>query len=167
MNFAIAAGHEQTAQAAAEILKSGGNAVDAAIAALLMTWVAEPCLSSAGGGGFALVRTANGDTKLFDFFCQTPKARRPMSEVDFFPVVVNFGDAQETFHVGKGATATPGAVAGVFTLHQQYGSLPMRELVQPAITAAKEGVQVKDFQRFSFQLLEPILRLSEHGQKRF
>lgn len=164
MNFAIAAGHERTAQAASEILKLGGNAIDAAIAALMMTWVAEPCLSSAGGGGFALVRTTNGDAKVFDFFCQTPKKRRPMSEVDFFPVIVNFGDAQETFHVGKGATAMPGAVAGIFALHQQHGSLPMHVLAQPAILAAKEGMPVKDFQRFSFQLLAPILKLSKHGE---
>lgn len=164
MNFAIAAGHERTAQAASEILKLGGNAIDAAIAALMMAWVAEPCLSSAGGGGFALVRTANGDAKVFDFFCQTPQKRRPMSEVDFFPVLVNFGDAQETFHVGKGATAMPGAVAGIFALHQQHGSLPMHELAQPAILAAKEGVPVKDFQRFSFELLAPILKLSKHGE---
>lgn len=165
MNFAIAAGHEQTAQAAADILRSGGNAIDAAIAALVMTWVAEPCLSSAGGGGFALVRTAEGDAKLFDFFCQTPKRKRPLSEVDFFPVVVNFGDAKETFHVGKGATAVPGAVAGVFALHRQFGSMPMRDLFAPAIQAAKEGVQVNDFQQFSFRLLEPILKLSERGRQ--
>lgn len=167
MNFAIAAGHERTAQAAADILQSGGNAIDAAIAALIMTWVAEPCLSSAGGGGFAQVLTANGDAKLFDFFCQTPRHRRPLSEVDFFPVVVNFGDAQETFHIGKGATAVPGAIAGAFALHERYGTIPMQELAAPAIEAAKNGVLVTDFQQFTFRLLEPILERSERGQALF
>ncbi len=165
MNFAIAAGHERTAQAAADILQSGGNAIDAAIAAMIMTWVAEPCLSSAGGGGFAQVLTAQGDTKLFDFFCQTPRHRRPLSEIDFYPVVVNFGDAQETFHIGKGSTAVPGAIAGAFALHERYGTIPMQELAAPAIEAAKNGIIVTDFQRFTFRLLEPILERSERGKQ--
>lgn len=167
MNFAIAAGHQGTAQAAADILQAGGNAIDAAVAALIMSWVTEPCLSSAGGGGFAQVLTANGDAKLFDFFCQTPKQQRPLSEVDFFPVIVNFGDAQETFHIGKGATAVPGAIAGAFALHEQYGTLPMRELVAPAMEAASDGVVVNDFQQFTFRLLEPILERSADGQALF
>ena len=52
--YAISAGHEETARAAEMILEEGGNAIDAAIAAFVASWVAEPCMSSAGGGGFAL-----------------------------------------------------------------------------------------------------------------
>lgn len=167
MNYAIAAGHDCTAQAAAEVLRAGGNAVDAAIAAYLMSWVAEPLMSSGGGGAFALVFTEKGEANLFDFFCQTPRQKRPLSEVNFFPVEIDFGDTREVFHVGLGATAVPGAVAGVFALHQHYGSMPMIELVQPAIKAAKEGVVVNNFQHFDFDLVKPIINLNKRAQSIF
>lgn len=167
MNYAIAAGHDCTAQAAVEVLRAGGNAIDAAIAAYLMSWVAEPLMSSGGGGAFALVFTEKGDAKLFDFFCQTPRHKRPLPEVNFFPVEIDFGDIRETFHVGLGATAVPGAVAGVFALHQHYGSMPMKVLVQPAIQAAKDGVVVNDFQHFDFDLVKPIINLNERAKTIF
>lgn len=159
MKGSISAGHKATAEAAAEILRIGGNAVDAAIAAFFASFVAEPCMSSAGGGAFANV-LFNGQPLLYDFFCQTPKYKRPVSEVDFFPITVDFGDTTEDFYVGQGAVAVPGAIAGVFALHQDFGSIPMRELVQPAIALAKDGVAIVPFQHLDFELLEPILRVS-------
>lgn len=161
MNTGIAAGHEETARAAADVLQAGGNAVDAAIAAFFMSWVAEPCMSSAGGGAFALVAMEGEPIVLYDFFCQTPRQKRPPHESDFFPVTVDFGDTREVFHVGKGATAVPGAVAGIFALHRRYGTMPMTDLVQPAAAAAKNGVIVNDFQHFDFDLVKPILELHE------
>lgn len=167
MNSAIAGGHELTAQAAQDILQAGGNAVDAAIAAFLMTWVAEPCMSSAGGGAFAMVCMDGKTPVLLDFFCQTPGYKRPLAEIDFFPVTIDFGDEQEVFHVGKGSSAVPGAVAGVFALHERFGTIPMRELAQPAIEASKQGVVVNDFQHFDFDLVSPILKLDKRGEEVF
>lgn len=167
MNIAIAAGHELTAGAAADILKAGGNAVDAAIAAFMMTWVAEPCMSSAGGGAFAMVAMDGQPVQLFDFFCQTPRYKKPLSDINFFPVTIDFGDTQEVFHVGKGATAVPGAVAGMFELHRRYGTIPMRELAQPAIDAAKGGVVVNNFQHFDYDLVSPILQLNKRTREIF
>lgn len=163
----IAAGHKVTANAAKLILEAGGNAVDAAIAAFLCSWVAEPCMSSGGGGAFALVMMQEKEIKLFDFFCQTPKNKRPVSEVDFFPIVVDFGETKEIFHIGRGSIAVPGAIAGVFSLHEHYGTIPIKELVQPAIQVAREGVIVNDFQYLDFELLEPILRQDEKSQSLF
>lgn len=167
MQYGVSGGHELTVQAAEDILKAGGTAVDAAIAAFVMTWVAEPCMSSAGGGGFAMAFHKGEAPVLFDFFCQTPLKRTPPEKLDFFPVEVDFGDTFETFYVGKGSTAVPGSVAGIFAMHQQFGRIPMTDLVQPAIDAAKNGVLINRFQQFDFQLLEPILRLNEHGQLLF
>jgi len=167
MNDAIAGGHGLTAQAAQDVLRAGGNAVDAAIAAFLMTWVAEPGMSSAGGGAFAMVCLDGEPAVLYDFFCQTPQRKRPLADVDFFPITIDFGDEQEVFHVGKGASAVPGAVAGVFALHERYGTMPMRELAQPAIEAAKQGVVVNDFHHFDFELVSPILRLDKRGEEIF
>lgn len=167
MNTAIAAGHELTVQAADDVLRAGGNAVDAAIAAFLMTWVAEPCMSSAGGGAFAMVCLDKQPAILYDFFCQTPHYKRPISEIEFFPITIDFGDEKEVFHVGKGASAVPGAVAGAYELHRRYGTISMRELVQPAIDAAKRGVTVNGFQHFDFDLVSPILKLDPRGRAIF
>jgi len=167
MKYAVAAGHKLTADAAVEILKAGGNAVDAAIAAFLVSWVAEPCMTGGGGGAFATLFTETGRPVLFDFFCQTPLKKRPLEEVEFFPVEVHFSDLTEVFHVGKGSTAVPGNVAGVFALHQYFGRMAMEELVQPAIEHAKNGVVVNEFQRLDFELLHGILELDERGKEIF
>lgn len=155
----ISAGHQITAQAASEILKIGGNAVDAAIAAFFASFVAEPCMSSAGGGAFANV-LFDGKVRLYDFFCQTPRQKRPVSAINFFPVTVDFGDATEDFYVGHGSVAVPGAIAGMFALHKDFGSIPMRELVQPAMAFAKNGIELVPFQALDLKLLEPIFRIS-------
>ena len=141
MSFAVSAGHQKTAEAAALMLESGGNAFDAGIAAFFASCVAEPCMSGAGGGAFANVFTAKGESMIFDFFCQTPMHKKAASEVDFYPITVNFGTATEIFHVGKGSTGVPGAIAGMYDLHEKLGSMPMRELVQPAMDLAKNGVR--------------------------
>lgn len=164
MSYAISAGHQRTLEAAESILTSGGHAVDAAIAAFLMSWVAEPCMSSAGGGGFAQVFFDRNPPVVFDFFCQTPQQKPPADEMDFFPVTVDFGAAKEVFHVGRGSTAVPGSVAGVFALHQHFGKIPMKELAQPAISAAKSGVVVNEFNHYVHQLLKAILDLHPTGR---
>lgn len=165
--FAVAAGHEETVKAASDILKAGGNAFDAAIAAYIVSWIAEPVMAGAAGGAFANLRTKEGDTFLLDFFCQTPKQKKLAQAVDFFPVEVDFGTATEVFHVGKGSSAVPGSVAGVFALHERLGSMPMRALVQHAIELGKNGVLVNDFQYLDFQLLEAILRLDPKADSIF
>jgi len=83
---AVAAGHEETARAAADILRAGGNAFDAAVAAVAAACVAEPVLASLGGGGFLLAYRADApdDTIFYDFFTQTPKQRRPMAKTEFY-----------------------------------------------------------------------------------
>ncbi len=154
----VSAGHKVTAETAIEILNAGGNAYDAAIGALLASFVAEPCMSSAGGGGFLLAHTAKGKNLLFDFFCQTPKSKKPLNTLEFFPVELNFGDAKETFHIGAGSIAVPGSVAGIFDIHKNLCTIPLSTLAQPAIKLAKEGVPVDDFQHYDFVLLENIIR---------
>ncbi len=152
----VAAGHPRTAEAAAEVLRAGGNAFDAAIAGFFMACVVEPVLASLGGGGFVLARDTRGVTRVFDFFTQTPGIRRATSDLDFYPVVVDFGSAQQEFHVGLGACAVPGCVRGMFDVHRQLGRLPMRELVQPAVAAARDGITVNAFQAYIFTLVHPI-----------
>lgn len=158
MQQAISAGHENTLAVAKEILLAKGNAFDAAIAAHLAMFIAEPCMASAGGNGFALTRTSKGDIHFFDFFCQTPIHKKKLSGLDFYPVEIDFGSDSEIFHVGLGSAAVPGSIAGVFEMHRRFGTIPMKELVEPAIQLAKEGVPLDTFQAFDFKLLEPIFR---------
>jgi gamma-glutamyltranspeptidase / glutathione hydrolase len=119
----IAAGHEKTAEAGIEMLHNGGNAFDAAVAAILASFVAEPALTSAAGGGFLLAHTQDNQNILFDFFAQTPRQKRNLDEINFYPVEVNFGDAVQEFHIGLGSMAVPGNLAGVFHVHKTSNSL--------------------------------------------
>ena len=83
----VAAGHELTAKAAAEILEDGGNAFDACVAGLYMTFVAEAVFASPGGGGFLMARRAgSGKIALYDFFAQTPKQKRHERDIEFYPI---------------------------------------------------------------------------------
>lgn len=156
MRGAVAAGHSRTAETAAEILRAGGNAFDAAIAGFFSSCVCEPALASLGGGGFLLARDESGSTKVFDFFTHSPRTRTVDYAIDFYPVTVDFGSAQQEFHIGLGSCATPGAVSGVSTVHELLGRLPMAELVQPALEMARDGIEVQRFQAYLLELLTPI-----------
>ncbi|MEM9205044.1 MAG: gamma-glutamyltransferase [Pseudomonadota bacterium] len=159
---AVAAGHRLTADAALTILRDGGNAVDAAIAALWMACVCEPVLASPGGGGFAMVGQAGRPDKdrLLDFFVETPHFRDP-SDLDIQDVSVDFGTATQDFRVGAGTSAVPGMGPGLFQLHQDLGSIPMPRLAEPAIYAAREGVRVTDYQEQLFKIIAPIFTATE------
>ncbi len=160
----VAAGHPLTAAAGAEILAQGGNAFDGAISATLAAWFTEPVLTSPGGGGFLLARSAQGTACLFDFFAHTPRQRRSEPELDFYPIHANFGDAVQEFHVGLGSVAVPGAIAGLFHVHQRLGRLPMAAIAAPALRYGREGVVVNDFMAYCFELLRPILTATPTAQ---
>ncbi|MEC4802670.1 MAG: gamma-glutamyltransferase [Jaaginema sp. PMC 1079.18] len=157
-NGIIAAGDRGTVNAGQMILDAGGNAFDAAIAAMLASFVVEPTLTSAGGGGFLLARTCQGENILFDFFSQTPRHKKSTEAIDFYPIEVNFGDAIQQFHIGLGAMAVPGAIAGAVRIHQSLGRLPFSVVAEPAIHYAEKGFQLSKFQDLCInQLLSPIL----------
>ena len=153
---AIAAGNPETAAAAATVLENGGNAFDAALAALCAACITEPVLASLGGGGFLLARREGGEPVLYDFFAQTPRERRPGDDVDFFPIVADFGTAQQEFHIGMGSIATPGMVKGLFAVHRQLGSMPMARIVEPAVALARNGVPFHPLQAYIFEIVSPI-----------
>jgi gamma-glutamyltranspeptidase/glutathione hydrolase len=155
---AVAAGHDKTAEAAALMLREGGNAFDAVLAALCSACVAEPVLASLGGGGFLLARPADAEPVLYDFFVQTPRRKRALSEVDFRPIMADFGDAQQEFHIGLGAAATPGVVKGLFLIHRELCRLPLEMLLHPARELAGAGTEVNRLQHYIATIVEPILR---------
>ncbi len=154
---AVAAGHGATAAAAAEVLRAGGNAFDATLAGLLAACVAEPLLASLGGGGFLLAQPAEGEARLYDFFSQTPRRKRPEAELDFYPIITDFGTATQEFHIGMASTAVPGVVRGLFAAHRDLGRMPMARLVEPAAALARDGVRVSRFQAYVAHILGSIV----------
>jgi gamma-glutamyltranspeptidase/glutathione hydrolase len=164
---AVAAGHPATAQTAAAVLKDGGNAFDAAIAALLAACVCEPVLASPGGGGFMMVKPAGGKAELIDFFCDTPLNKRPAEAVEFAGVFADFGTIRQPFHIGLGSTATPGMLTGLQLAADRHACLAMSDLAAPAVALAAEGVAVTEFQAFLFQVVSPILTWTEEARALF
>ncbi len=163
----VAAGHEATARAAMDILEAGGNAFDAAVAAGFAASAAEPVLTSLGGGGFLLAHSGEGIERLYDFFVQTPRRLAPIAELDFHPIQADFGPTTQEFHIGLGAIAVPGTVAGLFAVQQDLGRLSMQEVLEPALRLCREGVVISAFQEYLFQVVGPIYRATEEARKVF
>ncbi len=158
MRGVVAAGNPHTAEAAAEILRAGGNAIDAACAAALATFSAEPLLSSAGGAGLALIAKKGEAPRLVDFFSRSPGlGGTAPAKADFEAVEIDFGSALQTFHVGRGSAAMPLALPGIASAVQHFGALPLAHVVAPAARMAKEGVPLTREGADVFALLWPIL----------
>ncbi|RMG58638.1 MAG: Gamma-glutamyltranspeptidase [Gammaproteobacteria bacterium] len=164
---AVAAGHRLTADAATEVLAAGGNAFDALISALWTACVVEPVLCSPGGGGFLMARPEGRQAAVLDFFVQTPRRRRPVDELDFHEVIADFGTDQQAFHIGLGSIATPGFVRGLFEMQRRLGSMPMRELVAPAVQHAREGVALDALQAYIFSIVAPIYLATDEARAVF
>lgn len=165
---AISAGHKLTAEAGAEILRDGGNAYDAMVAALLASTVVEPVFSSLGGGGCLMAHAANSETSiLYDFFVSAPNNKRSEADLDFHAIHAEFGPARQEFHIGYGATAIPGFVPGLFAIHRDLCSLPMSRLAEPAIRTAREGVVLTKFQAYLFTVVTPILTNLDQAARYF
>ncbi len=162
---AIAAGDQHTTEAGAEILKAGGNAFDACIAATFMSFAASSSITSAGGGGFYLAYPAKGQPQLYDFFVQTPVRKRRENEIDFKSVEVNFGDKTQEFHMGMGSVATPGNIAGLFETHKNLGKLPMTEIMAPVLDRMKKGIKIHQQTKYQIDILTPILTHTENGRR--
>ena len=161
MRGAVAAGHPLTAQAGADVLAAGGNAVDAAVGAALVSWVAESPLTGPGAGGFMLVHRARDcSTRVFDFFVAVPGLGldgRDLAEMD--RVDVDFsGSSTQIFHIGAASAAVPGAAIGLEEAHRSFGSLPWHDLFQPAIALARNGVELNKGQAYLHAILDLILR---------
>jgi gamma-glutamyltranspeptidase/glutathione hydrolase len=164
---AIAAGHPLTAEAAAQVLRAGGNAFDAAVAAGFASAMTEPGLTSLGGGGFIVARTAEKDEVLFDFFVDTPGRGRAKqaAQPHFFPVTVSFGASEQDFNVGLASVAVPGNLKGYLHVHRRLGRLPLADVVAPAVDLARNGVRVTRHQAYLLTLLTPILTHAEEGRQ--
>ena len=164
----VAAGHPLTAEAGARVLREGGNAVDAAIAAVLTSWTAEPLLSGPGAGGYLLVAGAGERPALLDFFVGAPGAGAdPAARGELLPVDVAFGSVVQVFHVGAASCGVPGTPAGLTEAARRWGSVALAELAAPAASLARAGVALNRAQAYVFEILAPILLSSPEARALF
>jgi gamma-glutamyltranspeptidase/glutathione hydrolase len=154
----VAAGHPLTAEAGAGILRAGGNAVDAALAALLASFMTEPLLTGLGAGGYMLVAPPGGEPVLLDFMVEAPgHGADPARRAPLDAIVVDFGDAVQKFHIGASSCGVYGVPAGVAEAARRFARLPLAQLAEPAVALARDGVVVNHQQAYLWQLLEPIV----------
>jgi gamma-glutamyltranspeptidase/glutathione hydrolase len=167
----VAAGHPLSAEAGAAALRAGGNAVDAALAAMLTSFAAEPLLSGLGAGGYMLVAPARdrsalwatgGEPVLLDFFVEVPgRGADTAQRAELVPVDVSFGDAVQLFNAGAASVGTYGMPRGICAAAERFGRIPLAELVAPAAALARAGVPLNAAQAYVVEILEGICTLTD------
>ncbi len=166
----VAAGHPVTAQAGARVLREGGNAVDAALAAMLASFAAEPLLTGLGAGGYMLVAGGGQQPALLDFFVQAPsrpgdasgpasgEGTHAVAPAELQAVDVSFGDAaQQVFHIGPASCGVYGVPAGVCEAASRWGTVPLADLAAPAARLARDGVALNHGQAYVAEILADLL----------
>src|SRR5216684_5369052 len=130
----VASVHRLASRAGVQMMKAGGNAVDAAIAVGFALAVVHPQAGNLGGGGFMLIRMADGKTHFVDYREKAPAAATANMYLDVRGNVI--ADASI---VGYKAIAVPGSVAGLVYALKKYGKLPLEHILAPAIKLARDG----------------------------
>ncbi len=154
----VAAGHPLSAEAGAAALRAGGNAVDAALGAMLVSCVCEPLLTGLGAGGYMLVAHPELDPVLLDFFVESPgRGTPPAIQAELIPIEVSFGDALQVFNVGPASVGTFGVAAGICEAARRFGRLALAELVAPAAQLARAGVEMSRGQAYVAEILAGIV----------
>jgi gamma-glutamyltranspeptidase/glutathione hydrolase len=139
LNGMVVSSDSLATQVGVEILKKGGNAVDAAVAVGFALAVTYPQAGNIGGGGFMVIRMANGETVTIDF---REKAPMKASENMFLDGNGNF--VPEKSQVGHLSVGVPGSVAGLLLALEKYGTMSRREVLEPAIELAEKGFIVNE-----------------------
>ncbi|HEY2717815.1 MAG TPA: gamma-glutamyltransferase [Solirubrobacterales bacterium] len=158
MKGVVAAGHPETAAAGAAVLREGGNAVDAAVAAVLASFAVESPLTGFGAGGYMMVhRPGDAEATLIDFFVAAPGLDGIERGAELVPVPVHFdADTVQTFYVGPASCGVPGTAAGLQHALRRFGTMPLAELVGPAVRLARRGAPVNRQQAYVLEILAPI-----------
>lgn len=146
----VVSAYPDASLAGAEVLRAGGNAVDAAIATGMALAVTHPTAGNIGGGGFMVIRFPDGDATTIDFREKAPLAAHPGMFVD------EAGEYSSAIHHRSHlAVGVPGTVAGFDLAHQRYGSAPWRDLVDPAVVLARDGFVLRERLAASLERMIP------------
>jgi gamma-glutamyltranspeptidase / glutathione hydrolase len=138
--------HELASQTGVEIMRAGGNAVDAAVATGFALAVVHPAAGNLGGGGFMLIRMADGKAHFVDYREKAPAAAKPDMYLDAQGNVI-----EGASEIGYKSIGVPGSVAGMVYAEKKYGKLTLQQVMAPAIKLAREGYaltwgEARDFQ---------------------
>jgi gamma-glutamyltranspeptidase/glutathione hydrolase len=140
------------------VLRTGGNAVDAAIGAVLAACACEPLLTGLGAGGYMLVVAPGQDQVLLDFFVEAPgRDADPRQRAELVPISVSFGDAIQIFNIGAASVGTYGLPAGLAEASARFGRIPLADLVGPGARLAREGVALNPEQAYVIEILGDIV----------
>lgn len=142
--------------------------MDACVAAAFASWVVESPLTGPGAGGFMLVhRGSDGSSSVLDFFAAVPGlGGAPRRRAELEAVDIDFeSESHQVFRIGAASCAVPGAAAGLEAAHRAYGSLPWRQLVEPAVHLARRGVELTRGQAYMHAVVDVILRHTEEGRR--
>jgi gamma-glutamyltranspeptidase / glutathione hydrolase len=154
----VAAGHPATAEAGIEILRDGGSAADAAVAASLASCVAETVMTGLLGGGHAIHYDAGaGTAENLDGFCAAPRGRGG----DLVHLEVPFGAELVHYAIGPASCAVPGVPALLGELHARHGRLPWTRVCEPALRLARSGVAMPPAHVACLVMLEQVMTLRE------
>ena len=142
----VVSDHELASRAGVEIMQAGGNAIDAAVATGFALAVVHPPAGNLGGGGFMLVRMADGRVHFLDYREKAPAAAKADMYLDAQGNLI-----EGASEYGYKAIGVPGSVAGMVYAEQKYGKLTLRQVMAPAIRLAREGYalswdQARDFE---------------------
>lgn len=142
----------EASQIGIEIMQKGGNAFDAMVATELALAVAFPFAGNIGGGGFMVYRRADGSIGSLDYREKAPMAAHRDMYLDENGDVI-----PELSTLGALAVGVPGTIAGVFAVHQKFGSMPISEILDPVIRLAEKGIVVTENQARSFANSRPSI----------
>jgi gamma-glutamyltranspeptidase/glutathione hydrolase len=136
----VVSAKEEATEVGLDILRRGGNAVDAAIAVHFALAVTHPSAGNIGGGGFMVVRQPDGAVHTYDY-----RERAPLAATEDMYLDAAGNPVQGLSWFGWKASGTPGSVAGMALAHERHGTLPWRDLIEPAIRLAEEGFVVDPY----------------------
>ena len=161
----IAAGHPATARAGFDVLRDGGSAADAAVAASLASCVAETVMTGLAAGGHAIVwDAATARAELLDCFVAVPGLGQSRPPSPLLELDIAFGEQPVPYAVGIASCAVPGLPAGLEELWRRFGRLPWKRLCEPAIALARAGVRMPPAHATCLAMLEPVLTMREGGR---
>jgi len=152
--------------AGARILREGGNAVDAAVGAVLMSFRHRVAAHGARCGRFMLLHTASGEDHLLDFFVAAPgKGTDGREPAALTPIRVYWhDDAFQVFNIGASSCGVYGTPKGLDEALRRFGSMPLSALVGEPARAAREGVEVSPIGEYLLKILDPIMAAEPEGQ---
>jgi gamma-glutamyltranspeptidase/glutathione hydrolase len=158
----VAAAHPATVEVGVQILRAGGTAADAAVAAVLTCCVAETIYTGLGGGGFATYfDAATGEVTCLDFFVSVPGTDGDRRPDPMIAVDVVFGGVPQRYSIGGASVAVPGVPAGCGEVHRRWGRLPWADVVAPAAALARTGVVLPAAQARTLVACAPALAYGE------